>query len=265
MPFWCCILPGCRFPIRRLFVGEVIIIASPQKENGFIGIANDLYEELTKVPLLGAELQVVLFVIRKTYGFNKIEDEISLTQFEKATCKSRPTIVKALKKLQLVNILQLVKTGDSKKSSNIYKLNKDFDTWKLVNTSELVKQNGSTSKANASQLVKTGKHTKDNTKDNTKDILCRVNIPYKEIIEYLNEKTGKKFNYRTKETQLKIKARWNNNWTFDDFKTVIDNKCAQWLTDDKMISFLRPETLFGTKFESYLNEIINESAREGLW
>ena len=83
-------------------------------------------------------------------------------------------------------------------------------------------------------------------------------IPYQEIISYLNEKTGKKFDHRAKETRAKIKARWGVNGssrTLQDFKTVIDNKCAQWLPDEKMISFLRPETLFGTKFESYLNEV----------
>ena len=84
-------------------------------------------------------------------------------------------------------------------------------------------------------------------------------IPYKEIIEYLNLKTGKHFNHNSRETRIKIKARWGvngNRRSLQDFKTVIDNKCAQWITDDKMISFLRPETLFGTKFESYLNEIV---------
>jgi len=83
-------------------------------------------------------------------------------------------------------------------------------------------------------------------------------IPYQEIIEYLNLKTGKKFDHTTKETRAKIKARWGTNGssrTLQDFKTVIDNKCAKWLTDEKMADYLRPETLFSTKFESYLNEI----------
>ena len=82
-------------------------------------------------------------------------------------------------------------------------------------------------------------------------------IPYKEIIEYLNLKTGKNFDHTAKETRVKLKARWGNNGnqrTLQDFKTVIDNKCAKWLCDSKMVDFLRPETLFGNKFESYLNE-----------
>jgi uncharacterized phage protein (TIGR02220 family) len=83
-------------------------------------------------------------------------------------------------------------------------------------------------------------------------------IPYKEIIDYLNSKTGKNFSNSSKETRAKIKARWGingNRRSLQDFKTVIDNKCAQWLKDEKMFSYLRPETLFGTKFESYLQDI----------
>jgi len=144
-------------------------VANPQIEEGYTKIANELLDVLIQADLLGAELQVCFFVIRKTYGFNKIQDEISLTQFEKALRKTRPTIVKALRNLQLVNILKLVKRGNSKTSSNIYMLNKDYDTWKLVKTPQLVKSNDSTSKMNASQLVKPPLHTKESTKENTKE------------------------------------------------------------------------------------------------
>jgi uncharacterized phage protein (TIGR02220 family) len=88
----------------------------------------------------------------------------------------------------------------------------------------------------------------------------KAEIPYQEIIEYLNLKTGKNFDHQSKETRAKIKARWGINGkqrTLQDFKTVIDNKITQWGNDPKMLPYLRPETLFGTKFESYLNEIIH--------
>lgn len=78
-------------------------------------------------------------------------------------------------------------------------------------------------------------------------------IPFTEIIFYLNKKTQKSFTI-SKETKQYIKARWNSGFRLDDFKKVIDNKCAKWLTDEKMVDYLRPQTLFGTKFESYLNE-----------
>lgn len=75
-----------------------------------------------------------------------------------------------------------------------------------------------------------------------------------EIIEYLNLITGSKFKPLTKITQDVIKARLKENYTVDDFKQVIDIKNAEWSVDPKMSKFLRPETLFGNKFESYLNQ-----------
>jgi uncharacterized phage protein (TIGR02220 family) len=79
-------------------------------------------------------------------------------------------------------------------------------------------------------------------------------IPYDGIIEYLNEKSGKSYKSSTKKTQTLIKARLNEGFTLHDIRDVIDIKCSQWKNDPQMNNYLRPETLFGTKFEGYLNE-----------
>lgn len=79
-------------------------------------------------------------------------------------------------------------------------------------------------------------------------------LPYSEIINYLNEKADRQFKSTTSKTQSLIRARFNEGWGVDDFKTVIDKKTKEWLGDSKMENFLRPQTLFGTKFESYLNQ-----------
>lgn len=81
---------------------------------------------------------------------------------------------------------------------------------------------------------------------------------YQPIINYLNEKTGKHYKHTTNKTKTVIKARWNEGFTEDDFKKVIDNKVAEWKGTD-MEKFLRPETLFGTKFEGYLNQESNKN------
>ncbi|MFB7121691.1 conserved phage C-terminal domain-containing protein [Bacillus tropicus] len=81
-------------------------------------------------------------------------------------------------------------------------------------------------------------------------------IPYKDIVSYLNEQAGKSFKHKTAKTRSLIKARFKDGFTIDDFKRVIDIKTAQWLKDSHMNPYLRPETLFGTKFEGYLNEKI---------
>lgn len=79
-------------------------------------------------------------------------------------------------------------------------------------------------------------------------------IPYSEVVEYLNEKAGTEYRATTQKTRKLIRARFNEDFTLDDFKQVIDTKTSQWLNDPKMNKYLRPETLFGTKFENYLNE-----------
>ena len=79
------------------------------------------------------------------------------------------------------------------------------------------------------------------------------NYYYNEIIDYLNKKTGKKFSAQNQETRKHIHARIAEGRTLGDFKLVIDNKCAEWLGTD-FEKFLRPKTLFGTKFEAYLNQ-----------
>ena len=76
---------------------------------------------------------------------------------------------------------------------------------------------------------------------------------YVEIVDYLNAKAGTRYKASTANTRKHIKARLDEGFTIEDFKTVIDKKCAEWLTNSKMEQYLRPETLFGSKFEGYLN------------
>lgn len=77
--------------------------------------------------------------------------------------------------------------------------------------------------------------------------------PFKEIVDYLNLKTNSRYKHSTAKTKSLIKARINDGFTLDDFKVVIDKKYDEWVGTD-MEKYLRPETLFGNKFESYLNQ-----------
>lgn len=85
-----------------------------------------------------------------------------------------------------------------------------------------------------------------------------VSIPYSEIIDYLNEKTGRSFRNIDANKKL-IKARWNDGYKLDDFKTVIDNMVANWIGKEfngtPAETYLQPKTLFSNKFDSYLNQI----------
>lgn len=103
----------------------------------------------------------------------------------------------------------------------------------------------------------------DNDNDNENEVSLhdtlndtfKKDIPYKEIIDYLNTRTNSNYKHTTKKTKDLIKARFNEGFTLDDFKIVIDKKCIEWINDPNMNKYLRPETLFGTKFEGYLNQV----------
>ena len=82
------------------------------------------------------------------------------------------------------------------------------------------------------------------------------------IVDYLNKKTGKNFKSDSSKTRKLIDARFNEGYTIEDFRKVIDTKVAQWKGDPKMDGYLRPETLFSNKFEGYLNEKIIEDSKE---
>ena len=77
---------------------------------------------------------------------------------------------------------------------------------------------------------------------------------HKDVIDYLNGKIGARYKASSAINKRLIDARVKEGYTLDDFKRVIDNKVASWSHDQKMSKYLRPQTLFGTKFESYLNE-----------
>ncbi|MEU0257440.1 conserved phage C-terminal domain-containing protein [Streptomyces sp. NPDC006184] len=87
--------------------------------------------------------------------------------------------------------------------------------------------------------------------------------PYKDVIDYLNQQTGKNYKSTTKKNQTVIRARTDEGFSIDDFKRVIDNKVAEW-KGTNMEKYLRPETLFGTKFEGYLNQELQPSGMDQL-
>jgi uncharacterized phage protein (TIGR02220 family) len=85
----------------------------------------------------------------------------------------------------------------------------------------------------------------------------------KEIVDYLNTKTGAKYKHSTPSTQKHIRARLSEKYTVDDFKTVIDKKVMEWKGTD-MEKYLCPDTLFSTKFEKYLNQNIRQQANKPM-
>ena len=85
---------------------------------------------------------------------------------------------------------------------------------------------------------------------------------YNNVVSYLNQKAGTNYRPGSKKTHTCIHARIAEGFKEEDFKTVIDKKCGEWIGTE-WEKFLRPETLFGTKFESYLNAKVTKKQNTG--
>lgn len=142
-------------------------MASPQKENGYTAIANEILEKLAYAGINGSGYRILLVVIRKTYGFNKKKDIISLSQFQKATQMERKQAVETLKYLVGKRILV--------KEQNTYKFNKNWEEWVVGKRPPqwaiAPKGSGQLSPKSSGQKT-TYKRKKEN---NTKDILAGTN------------------------------------------------------------------------------------------
>lgn len=136
----------------------------------------------------------------------------------------------------------------------------DKRTAKYENGKKGGRPNQTETKPNLTETKQNLTETKANLKDKEeriKDKELNNNIPaseypYKEVVTYLNQKAGTAFKDKSKDTRRHIKARFDEGYTLDDFRKVIDGRVTAWKGTD-MEQYLRPSTLFGSKFESYLN------------
>lgn len=193
-------------------------MASPQKENGFTPIANEILEQLVKIDLLGAELRVLLFIIRKTYGYQKKFDRISFTQFEKGTGISRQTINKTIKNLMSKGlIVKICLPG-----GNIgYSFIKDHENW-VVKTHLLVKGKWVTSKdvlTKTSKDVLTHKRKKEKTKEISETSSQEIGILLKSF-EVINPACKKMYGNTTQRGACQFLI---DTYGFDKVKNTIEN------------------------------------------
>lgn len=148
-----------------------------------------------------------------------------------------------LKNLEKKGYIELLTSGSKGKES----------TLKITIKQQLF-NNNVTNKSEQLQEVEGGKQQQSNnnvttlSKKKEKD-----NNIYSLVIDYLNKKANTNYRASTKNTQSFINARVKEGYAVEDFKKVIDSKSREWLGTD-FEKYLRPATLFGTKFENYLNE-----------
>lgn len=139
-------------------------MVNPQVENGYVRIANEIIDRLVGLNIPGLELRAILFVLRKTYGYNQKDDSISYSQVAKALKTKRSRAYLTVKSLISRNILGVYQEVDSLTNRLYFK--KDYSKWKVKKVS--------TNRETVSQAVDRGVSTnRETTKDN-KDIIQQV-------------------------------------------------------------------------------------------
>jgi phage replication O-like protein O len=157
-------------------------MASPQLENGYFSIATEFWDALARYRLPGEQMQVLMVVIRKTWGFHKKEDGIPLSQFQQATGINKPNISRALNELLSKKII--VKNGFIKidnKHIQVLGINKDFQKWVPLSkkiTTFIKKDKKALSKKITSKY--------NRSKDNPKDIHANFSSPDDAVEEYFS-------------------------------------------------------------------------------
>ncbi len=140
-------------------------MANPQRENGHVDIANEIMEALAGIRISGVEWQCLCVIFRKTYGWRKKEDWISLSQFNLLTKLKKPNILRAIKKL---SIKKVVVIKDDNRHKPKYKFNKNYDHWKPLSKKITVINND---KRSLSKMIPTKEnYTKENYSPNSDEV-----------------------------------------------------------------------------------------------
>ncbi|MEH7178291.1 conserved phage C-terminal domain-containing protein [Neobacillus vireti] len=156
------------------------------------------------------------------------------------------TIKRSIRSLEMLGLLI---------SANFNQMKMDKTKWYSIDYEKLHEIEDSLQERKAAPIKENAsEEDSEITKESAVPSSTKKEIPYAEIIGYLNEKAGKNFKLSSIKTRELIHARYREGFTLEDFTRVINLKSADWLSDPAWNKFLRPETLFGTKFESYLNQ-----------
>jgi len=251
-----------------------------------------LIDILAKGLLSKDEMRIIFYIIRWSWGFDGIEGRRQDWTKELNKRKIADDIGMDEGHLNR-NINRMIEENKIIIKDKCYQFNEHYEKWKNLTISQvnsdkklaekssktcrLVKQNLTISQVKLAEKSSLGTPNntgdsiknkdlkggeqpfKETLKDNKETLKGEKKKLHPEIIKYLNQKTGAHYRVNTPETIKHINARLKEGFTLENFKYVIDVKWDEWKgkfnkEGKNMEDFLRPITLFGTKFESYLNQ-----------
>ncbi|EUJ22970.1 hypothetical protein PGRAN_11263 [Listeria grandensis FSL F6-0971] len=210
-------------------------------DNQFFQVPNAIYDN---GDLDVYELAIIQYIFRLANNgmafpsFSKMAERVKCSRK-----KSITTIESLIKKGYLVKRKRLNDVGNQ--TSNLYILKKPKKVGSASGTLPMVNGVPQPSVPDTPTLVNEVHPINTN--------IINTNL-YKDIVNFLNTNADTNYRATTKRTQQLIKARLDEGFSEADFQQVISKKCRDWKKDPQFAQYLRPETLFGAKFESYLNQ-----------
>ena len=190
---------------------------NPQKENGYTPIANELMEALSRYRIPGEQMQCLLFIIRKTYGFNKKDDMISNSQFVTATGLKKGNVSRAIK--SLVERRVVIKNDNTRVPT--YRFNKNYPHWRVLSKKQpVIKAATPVIKSDNGVLSKV-MDTKDTS---TKDTSTKAKIVYPEWLDLGHWKDFKEYRKVKDRKALTVQAEKIN---IKKLKGIIDQGFSQ--------------------------------------
>ena len=166
---------------------------------------------------------------------------------------SEKTIIKVKKELREVGLLEDIRQGNNL-PNRIYISQVDGAVENTVLELEKVQHGAVENTVLELEKVQTNKIDINDTDNNNIKSICQ------EVITYLNQVTNKNFNKNTASHHKYIKARLKEGYELKDFKHVVNVMAATWMGTDYE-RYLQPQTLFGNKFDSYLNRSMPNNVR----
>jgi uncharacterized phage protein (TIGR02220 family) len=166
---------------------------------------------------------------------------------------SEKTIIKVKKELREVGLLEEIRQGNNL-PNRIYISQVDGAVENTVLELEKVQHGAVENTVLELEKVQTNKIDINDTDNNNIKSICQ------EVITYLNQVTNKNFNKNTASHHKYIKARLKEGYELKDFKHVVNVMAATWMGTDYE-RYLQPQTLFGNKFDSYLNRSMPNNVR----
>ena len=222
-------------------------MATPQKENGYTPIANEILEQIIKLKLNGTQFRIVMAVWRYTYGYNRKEHNISETFLANAMNTHKAQIAREIKVLIDKKIILVIKESTST-TAKIIAFNKNYDEWVGLQSPDILTVNG-LANSGVNGLVNQERNIKENKrKKDLKDICAFFELAWN---AYPEKKGKAKVSEKSKRVLFEL--------GFDIVKRCIDRYVASKPTWKE---YQHGSTFFNSGYIDYLDENYSEQGEK---